>query len=95
MFFIVGGVILLLDTALIAGIPLLLVAAKRPKTGLACAVVIGVLVVIDGTFNFDSVSYPKAYPFRLIGLPASVLPLSLLIIFASIAICGWAVNRAD
>jgi hypothetical protein len=93
MFLIAGGAIFLLDATLIAGVPLLFLIAKRPFAALFCSVAIGALVIIDDTINFDGISYPKTYPLRLVGLPASVMPLSLLIIFASTAICGWAAGR--
>ena len=87
------GVIFLVDAALIGGIPLMLVAAKRPKLGLLVSIIIGISVIIDGTMNFDGISYPRSYPLRFIGVPAETFPLSLVLIIVSIAACLWAAFR--
>ena len=52
---------------------------------------IGALVIIDNEVNFDSVSYPKSMLF--LGLPTEVLPLSILIILATVTLCMWAFLR--
>lgn len=93
MFLIVGGGIFLMDAAIIAGLPLALVAAKRRGLAFLCSIIIGALIIVDRTINFANLSYPKAYPFRLIGLPAEVFPLSLFLIISSIAFCGWMLSR--
>lgn len=87
------GSLLLLDAAIIGGIPLILIAIKRPKSALLLSIVIGGLVIVDGMKNFDEISYPKVYPFRLLALPAGVLPLSIFLILATIGLCLWAVDR--
>jgi hypothetical protein len=89
--FVFGGIIFLVDAALIAGIPLLLLLCKRPGLALASSVLIAALVIIDAEVNFDSVSYPRSMLF--LGLPADVLPLSIFVILATAALCMWALLR--
>jgi hypothetical protein len=89
--FVLGGAILLMDAALIAGIPLLLILCKRPGLALTSSILIGVLVIVDAEVNFDSVSYPKSMLF--LGLPADVLPLSIFIVLATATLCLWALLR--
>jgi len=89
--FVLGGMIFLMDAALLAGVPLLLILSKRSGAALASSVLIGALVIIDNEVNFDSVSYPKSMLF--LGLPTEVLPLSILIILATVALCMWAFLR--
>jgi len=89
--FVLGGMIFLMDVALIAGVPLLLILCKRPGSALASSVLIGALVIIDNEVNFDSVSYPKSMLF--LGLPTEVLPLSIFIILATMTLCMWAFLR--
>jgi len=89
--FVLGGMIFLMDAALIAGVPLLLILCNRPGSALASSMLIGALVIIDNEVNFDSVSYPKSMLF--LGLPTEVLPLSILIILATVTLCMWAFLR--
>jgi len=69
----------------------LLILCNRPGSALASSMLIGALVIIDNEVNFDSVSYPKSMLF--LGLPTEVLPLSILIILATVTLCMWAFLR--
>ena len=89
--FVFAVAILLTDAALIAGVPLLLILCKRRGLALASSVLIGALVVIDNQVNFDGISYPRDMLF--LGLPTEVMPLSILLILATITLCMWAFIR--
>ena len=87
------GVILVIDALIIVGLPLALVLFRRPRIALVVALAISAGVIFDYNWNFPEFNAVELGLVGMVGLPAQVMPLSLALMFATLAMCGWAVAR--
>jgi hypothetical protein len=87
------GVIVALDAVIIMGLPITLVLLRRPTSALAAAIAITAAVIVDYNWNLPEISAASLGAMGLVGLPAQAMPLSMGLIVATLAACGWAFTR--